>query len=82
MQQAISEVDSLKPDSAFFYIDIDHFKAINASYGASLGDQLLIEITRRLNSLLGSEDMIGNFGVISFSFSYVISTLAVIRRRL
>ncbi len=41
---------------ALLLADIDHFKALNESMGASAGDQVLQQIGRRLSSCLRGED--------------------------
>jgi diguanylate cyclase (GGDEF)-like protein/PAS domain S-box-containing protein len=43
---------------AFMFIDLDKFKMVNDSYGHTVGDKLLIEVSRRLNHLLREEDIL------------------------
>jgi diguanylate cyclase (GGDEF)-like protein/PAS domain S-box-containing protein len=47
---------------ALFYIDIDHFKHINDSMGHPAGDALLVEVARRLRSLVGRRDLVARLG--------------------
>lgn len=42
--------------------DIDHFKAINDTHGHLLGDQVLIELTRRVRQHLRSGDVLARWG--------------------
>ncbi len=44
------------------YVDLDHFKAINDGHGHSVGDQVLIEISRRLEEVVRPRDMIARLG--------------------
>jgi diguanylate cyclase (GGDEF)-like protein len=44
------------------FIDLDRFKQVNDSYGHSAGDQVLVEISRRLLKVFRQEDLIGRFG--------------------
>ena len=47
-----------KENSSFsiLYIDLDHFKAINDSYGYSYGDHILIEVSQRIKQQLHDVD--------------------------
>ncbi len=44
---------------AVLFLDLDRFKNVNDSFGYSVGDKLLIEVSERLTSLLHEEDTIG-----------------------
>lgn len=43
-----------KPHFSLLYIDLDHFKTINDSYGYSYGDLILIEVGKRIQKELSS----------------------------
>ena len=47
---------------AMMFIDIDRFKDINDTLGHSLGDTLLVEIARRIQSILREEDTAARLG--------------------
>ncbi|NMG22237.1 diguanylate cyclase domain-containing protein [Brasilonema bromeliae] len=47
---------------AVLFLDVDGFKGINDSFGHGAGDNLLIEIARRLESCLRSADTVARFG--------------------
>ena len=50
------------PEVAFFSIDLNHFKQINATYGVQFADQILLETARRLTSLCEGQDLVANLG--------------------
>ncbi|HEY5959369.1 MAG TPA: EAL domain-containing protein, partial [Polyangiaceae bacterium] len=47
---------------ALLFIDVDRFKVINDTYGISAGDQVILEISRRLNSAVRRIDLVAQVG--------------------
>ncbi|WP_233492833.1 GGDEF and EAL domain-containing protein [Chromobacterium sp. ATCC 53434] len=47
---------------AVMFIDLDRFKLINDSFGHQAGDQLLCEIARRLDRVVGERGMLARLG--------------------
>ncbi len=47
---------------ALIYLDLDGFKEANDNYGHQYGDEVLIEIARRLKSVINAKDTVGRFG--------------------
>ena len=62
LQHAIRNADRNDKRLAVMFIDMDNFKDINDSYGHDLGDQVLLEVTRRLRSLLREGDIVARHG--------------------
>jgi diguanylate cyclase (GGDEF)-like protein len=54
--------DKTKLPSALVLLDIDYFKRINDNYGHAVGDLVLVEIGKRLQSLLREKDMLMRWG--------------------
>ena len=59
---AMIEEKSDGEEVALLLLDIDNFKDINDSFGQEWGDDLLIEVGRRLESCLKSSDIVARFG--------------------
>ena len=57
-----SRADRYKEELSLIMIDLDDFKRVNDSLGHAIGDQLLIEVSRRLANLLREEDTAARLG--------------------
>jgi len=53
-----------RPDRNFavIFLDLDHFKQVNDTWGHSAGDALLLTITARLHACLRPQDTVARFG--------------------
>ncbi len=47
---------------ALLFIDLDRFKTINDTLGHATGDQLLVEVGRRLSAICRSQDLLARLG--------------------
>ncbi|MDO8961792.1 MAG: EAL domain-containing protein [Methylophilus sp.] len=62
LQLAAKRCDRLGDSMALAYIDLDHFKPVNDSFGHHVGDLLLIEVAERFNSAIRNCDYIARAG--------------------
>jgi diguanylate cyclase (GGDEF)-like protein len=49
-------------------LDIDHFKVINDAYGHVTGDEVLVEVARRLGALVRTQDLLARIGGEEFAW--------------
>ncbi|HVP44528.1 MAG TPA: GGDEF domain-containing protein, partial [Terriglobales bacterium] len=49
-------------DMIFYLIDADHFKEINDHYGHDTGDEVLVEMARRISSAIRNSDVLIRWG--------------------
>ncbi|MER2493643.1 bifunctional diguanylate cyclase/phosphodiesterase [Catenovulum sediminis] len=63
---------------ALFYFDLDQFKRVNDTLGHEAGDELLIEIAKRLVRRLRAEDTIARLG--GDEFAVILSGVATVER--
>ncbi|MES1161949.1 MAG: GGDEF domain-containing protein, partial [Rhizobacter sp.] len=49
-------------EGALLLVDIDHFKHVNDVHGHAAGDQVLVEVARRLNEAVRNEDLVVRWG--------------------
>lgn len=62
LAHAIQHSERTHTQFALLSLDLDNFKTINESLGHSQGDQLLVEVGKRLQSLLPDSDAIARSG--------------------
>ena len=62
LQRAHAEAELTGRPLAVMFLDLDRFKAVNDSFGHDCGDQLLIEVGRRLQDCLRKTDLVARFG--------------------
>jgi len=49
-------------DTGVVYVDLDRFKSVNDTYGHPAGDQVLVEVSKRLKAVMRSSDELGRLG--------------------
>ncbi len=49
-------------EGALLLVDIDHFKRVNDVHGHGAGDQVLVEVAKRLNEAVRSDDLVVRWG--------------------
>lgn len=62
LSQAIAEAQRYNSYLAVLYIDLDGFKEVNDTYGHSVGDELLIAVSKRITALLRKNETIARLG--------------------
>ncbi|MCD2515618.1 EAL domain-containing protein [Massilia sp. G4R7] len=62
LRQAIMHAHRTKRQVAVMFIDLDRFKHVNDSLGHDAGDQLIVEIARRLSTSLRESDTVARQG--------------------
>jgi len=62
LQQALALANRSKNHIAVLFIDLNKFKLLNDAHGHDVGDLLLIEVARRLTSLVRESDVVSRLG--------------------
>lgn len=61
-ENEVARVQRQKSSLSMLMLDLDHFKAINDNHGHQIGDQVLAEFARRLQSVLRKPAVLGRYG--------------------
>ncbi|MGD1037144.1 MAG: EAL domain-containing protein [Roseiarcus sp.] len=62
LDRCLDEVRRRTGKFAVFYLDLDHFKAVNDSLGHPVGDKLLQEVTARIKAIVRNGDTVARIG--------------------
>ena len=62
LQEEVSRASRYSVPLAYAMIDLDHFKAVNDTYGHSVGDHVLLALSTLLQRRLRHMDIIGRYG--------------------
>lgn len=62
LQQALLRADRNQLKVALGFIDMDHFKLINDTFGHKAGDEVLVSLSRRLKAALREIDTLARWG--------------------
>ena len=62
LQQGLEHAHRHAQQSGVLFIDLDHFKPVNDSFGHLVGDELLCAVTQRLGMRLREGDTLGRLG--------------------
>lgn len=62
LEQALADARRAGGEIAVMFIDMDRFKTINDSLGHHVGDQLLVEVGRRLKECVRESDIVARLG--------------------
>ncbi len=73
LQQSLLACQRHRCYGAVIFVDLDHFRAINDTQGHDFGDQLLVEMARRLSACVHGDDTVARQG--SDEFVLVIDRL-------
>lgn len=73
LEQSIKQVRRNKGVMALLFIDLDDFKYVNDTFGHDVGDELLIEVAKRLKQCVREEDIVARLG--GDEFTVILSNL-------
>lgn len=62
LERACRRARRQRSSLALVFLDLDHFKLVNDGHGHAVGDEVLVEIARRLSSVVRSTDVVARFG--------------------
>lgn len=62
IQEALGGYRDSRHQGVLMFIDLDHFKGINDSFGHEVGNCILVDVARRLNQVVGSRGTVARLG--------------------
>jgi diguanylate cyclase (GGDEF)-like protein len=62
LDEEVSRSERYQTSFALIFVDLDHFKRVNDTWGHRAGDAILREIASRLGSGVRQEDFVGRYG--------------------
>ena len=62
LDEGLAGGNTSSPPVAVCFLDVDHFKYVNDSRGHTTGDELVVEVARRIASTARSDDLVARFG--------------------
>ena len=62
LAETLTRAQLPEPPIAVCFLDVDHFKYVNDSRGHTTGDELVVEVARRIESTARSGDFVARFG--------------------
>ena len=86
VDQALARTPGNGSNVAVLYLDLDRFATVNEAEGNLVGDELLIEVAKRLHSSMGATDTVARFNTDEYGLVYehipTVSHAAELARRL
>ena len=68
LEHAASRAKRTRTCTAILFLDLDHFKEVNDTFGHGIGDELLVAVSRRLTGLIRASDTLARFSGDEFVF--------------
>ncbi|HIK38389.1 MAG TPA: EAL domain-containing protein [Geminocystis sp. M7585_C2015_104] len=62
VEDILENAKETKTNVGLMFIDLDHFKEVNDTFGHDYGDELLIQATERMKKILRSTDLLARIG--------------------
>lgn len=62
LTKALASSASTRRHGALMFLDLDHFKTLNDLHGHDVGDQLLVEAARRIQTCIRNQDSVARLG--------------------